>query len=172
MATLKGKPRILVSRRIVAQFPDIQTIIQSSNYKLIPSDWDDKIPSKTLKYNVDLILVNVKEIDTQKYHVCQHLKADETLRFIPIIAVGEEGTTTMVSNYLDNGVDNYISTPFQQEELLAQIRAMLRIRRQYAELQEKKKERLYFKYRANLPYALENFIGKSRAMQKVNWPDT
>jgi DNA-binding NtrC family response regulator len=167
MASLKGKPRILVTRHIVTQFPDIQTIIQSSNYKLIPSDWNDKTPSKTLKYNVDLILVNTEEIDTQNYHICQHLKADETLRYIPIIAVGEEGTTTMVSNYLDNGVDNYIMVPFQQEELLAQIRAMLRIRRQYVELHEKKKERLYLKYRANLPYALENFIGKSRAMQRV-----
>ena len=76
----------------------------------------------------DLIFLDVKMPEMNGYEVCQHLKADERTRNIPIIFISALGDVfDKVRAFQAGGVD-YITKPFQVEEVLARLDTHLTIR--------------------------------------------
>ncbi len=80
------------------------------------------------------ILLDVQMPAMDGFEVCRRLRADETTRSIPIILVtAHNRDTESVVRGLAAGGDDYVTKPVAHQELLARVRAMLRIR----ELQER-----------------------------------
>lgn len=76
----------------------------------------------------DLILLDVKMPEMNGYEVCQHLKSHERTRDIPIIFISALGDVfDKVRAFQVGGVD-YITKPFQVEEVLARLDTHLTIR--------------------------------------------
>ena len=76
----------------------------------------------------DLILLDLLMPKIDGFETCRRLKADETLKNIPVIfmtALTE--TEDKVKGFQAGGVD-YITKPFQQEEVLARIKTHLALR--------------------------------------------
>ncbi|VEP12559.1 Multi-sensor signal transduction histidine kinase [Hyella patelloides LEGE 07179] len=83
----------------------------------------------------DLILLDVKMPEMNGYEVCQHLKADDRTRNIPIIFISALGDVfDKVKAFQAGGVD-YITKPFQVEEVLARLNTHLTIRHLQIKLQ-------------------------------------
>lgn len=77
----------------------------------------------------DLILLDVKMPEMNGYEVCQHLKAEERTKDIPIIFISALGDVfDKVKAFQVGGVD-YITKPFQVEEVLARLDTHLTIRK-------------------------------------------
>jgi signal transduction histidine kinase len=77
----------------------------------------------------DLILLDISMPDMDGYEVCERLKADAALRDIPVIFISARNQTIdKVKAFGVGGVD-YITKPFQFEEVQARIRTHLRLRR-------------------------------------------
>jgi signal transduction histidine kinase len=70
------------------------------------------------------------------YEVCQHLKADEHLREIPIIFISALHDTTDKVRAFDAGAVDYITKPFQFEEVKARVQTHLRTYRMQRELEQ------------------------------------
>ena len=76
----------------------------------------------------DIILLDVMMPDLNGFETCHHLKADETTADIPVIFITAlADTADKVRGFEAGGVD-YITKPFQQEEVLARVRTHLTIR--------------------------------------------
>ena len=74
----------------------------------------------------DLILLDIRMPGMDGYVVCQRLKADEGTREIPVLFISAlSETEDKVQAFAAGGVD-YITKPFQLEEVLARIRGLLR----------------------------------------------
>ncbi|MBD2077125.1 response regulator [Phormidium sp. FACHB-592] len=83
----------------------------------------------------DLILLDVNMPQMSGYEVCHHLKADDRTREIPIIFISAlEAVSDKVKAFQAGGVD-YITKPFQIEEVLARIETHLTLRRLQSQLQ-------------------------------------
>jgi PAS domain S-box-containing protein len=83
----------------------------------------------------DLILLDVKMPEMDGYEVCQHLKADRRTAKIPVIFVSALGDVfDKVKAFKVGGVD-YITKPFQVEEVLARLDTHLTIRKLQLKLQ-------------------------------------
>src|SRR5687767_11494735 len=83
----------------------------------------------------DLILLDINMPEMNGYELCERLKADVTLQAIPVIfisALTEE--LDKVKAFVTGGVD-YITKPFQLEELHARVATHLQIRRLQIELE-------------------------------------
>jgi serine phosphatase RsbU (regulator of sigma subunit) len=83
----------------------------------------------------DLILLDINMPGMNGYEVCEHLKADKSTRDIPIIfisALDEIGDK--VKAFTVGGVD-YVTKPFQVEEVLARVETHLALRRLQEELE-------------------------------------
>ena len=76
----------------------------------------------------DLVLLDVRMPEMSGVDVCRWFKQDERLRSIPIIFIsGLAGTDDKVEAFRVGAVD-YVSKPFQEEEVLARIKTHLRLR--------------------------------------------
>lgn len=76
----------------------------------------------------DLILLDIVMPEMSGYEVCQHLKADEQSRNIPILFISAlDETKDKVNAFTVGGVD-YITKPFQVEEVLARVETHLALR--------------------------------------------
>ena len=83
----------------------------------------------------DLVLLDVNMPEMNGYEVCEQLKADARLADIPVIFVSALGETMdKVRGFSVGGVD-YITKPFQLDEVKARVTTHLELRRQRRELQ-------------------------------------
>ena len=83
----------------------------------------------------DLIVLDVKLPDMSGLEISERIKADERLRYIPVIILSALGGKSDVLSGLDKGADDYLIKPFDNETLLAKVRVMLRVKDLYTELQ-------------------------------------
>lgn len=84
--------------------------------------------AKTEKPEIVLLDILMPEMDG--YEVCSILKQEQTTRHIPILMISALGQNpTERTKGLNAGADAFISKPFSQDELRAQIDVVLRIKR-------------------------------------------
>ena len=76
----------------------------------------------------DLILLVIKMPDMSGYEVCQALKADDRIKGIPVIFISAAyEALDKVKAFTVGGVD-YVTKPFQVEEVLVRVENQLRLR--------------------------------------------
>jgi sigma-B regulation protein RsbU (phosphoserine phosphatase) len=92
-----------------------------------------------------LILLDIKMPEMNGYQVCEDLKSDKLTRDIPIIFISAlDDIQDKVDAFTVGGVD-YITKPFQLEEVLARVEthlALTRMQKQLQDANEKFKEEL------------------------------
>jgi two-component system alkaline phosphatase synthesis response regulator PhoP len=82
---------------------------------------------------VDLLVLDLMLPDIDGYEVCRHLRLDPRFTSLSIIMLTARRDTVEKIAGLKVGADDYLTKPFDAHELLARIRAQLRIKK----LQEK-----------------------------------
>lgn len=84
----------------------------------------------------DLILLDINMPEMNGYEVCRILKSDVILKDIPVIFISAlDETLDKVKAFQSGGID-YITKPFQFEEVNARVETHLRLRRMQAQLED------------------------------------
>jgi signal transduction histidine kinase len=89
---------------------------------------------------VDLILLDVMMPDLSGFEVCKVLKSQEKTQDIPIIFMTALTDTIDKIKGFELGAADYVTKPFQQEEVLARINAHLKISKLQQHLQAKNQQ--------------------------------
>lgn len=84
----------------------------------------------------DLVLCDVMMPDMDGHAFCKRMRDDIALKHTPIILVTARSGPEMLVEGMKSGADDYISKPFNSEELRSRIRSLLRMRRAEAELSQ------------------------------------
>lgn len=82
----------------------------------------------------DLILLDINMPDMDGYAVCQQLQSDERFREIPVIFVSALGETLDKVKAFEVGGVDYVTKPFQIEEVLARVKNHLALKSARAEI--------------------------------------
>jgi sigma-B regulation protein RsbU (phosphoserine phosphatase) len=127
---------ILVVDDTVANLQVLTGMLKDRGYKVRP------VPSGKLALLAarseppDLILLDINMPEMSGYEVCEHLKADAELKGIPVIFISALAEPLdKVKAFAIGGVD-YLTKPFQMEELHARVETHLKLRRLQLELEE------------------------------------
>jgi two-component system, OmpR family, response regulator MtrA len=72
----------------------------------------------------DLVLLDVMLPGTDGVEVCRQIRAESG---VPIVMLTARGDTLDVVNGLESGADDYVVKPFKARELVARVRARLRV---------------------------------------------
>jgi two-component system, NtrC family, sensor kinase len=123
---------------------------------------------ETIKnYPPDLILLDVMMPVIDGFETCRQLKSQQTTCEIPIIFMTALNDTTDKVKGLSLGAVDYITKPFQQEEVLARIGIHLKLRQANLELARQKDilEQRVQERTAELSQVLDNF--KNAQLQLV-----
>jgi DNA-binding NtrC family response regulator len=121
---------------------------------------DDETP-------VDLALLDVVLGDRDGLNICRYIKEDDKLKFIPVIVLTVRSSLRDKINGLDHGADDYLTKPFINEELLAKVRVMLRIKGLHDELKWEKDKNILLTQALETRYSFENIIGKNARMREL-----
>lgn len=87
----------------------------------------------------DLIILDVNLPDISGCEVCHIIKTQESLFHIPVIVVtGLSAQRDLKVKFLEMGADAFLNKPFDESELIAQIRALLRLKKAEDQLRKEK----------------------------------
>ena len=89
------------------------------------------------KEHPDIILLDIMLPKLDGYEVCERLKSRHDTKFIPIIMLTALKELQDKVKALEVGADDFLSKPFENVELLARVRSLLRLKQYHDELQSK-----------------------------------
>ena len=116
---------------------------------------------------VDLILLDILLGDADGREICLKIKEDEKLKFIPVIILTVRSSLKDKIHSLNLGADDYLTKPFINEELLAKVKVMLRIKDLHDELRREKDKNILLAQALEKRYSFGNILGKNTRMQEV-----
>ena len=83
---------------------------------------------KVREHAPDLVLLDIMLPGIDGYQVCEHLKNDESTRFIPIIMLTNLNDMQDKIKGLDMGADDFLVKPFDKLELFSRVRNLIRVK--------------------------------------------
>ena len=73
----------------------------------------------------ELILMDVRMPKMTGYEACRHIKADDTLKNIPVVFLSAKGQETEIQTGLEVGATDYILKPFAPDQLIKRASEIL-----------------------------------------------
>ncbi len=127
---------ILIVDDIPENLDVLSGMLEKNGFKIRPVT-NGKAALKAMRiYPPDIILLDVNMPDMNGYDVCEQLKADDKLKDIPVIFISAlSETIDKVRAFAVGGVD-YITKPFQYEEVLSRIITQLKLYQMQSELKK------------------------------------
>ena len=133
-------PNILVVDDTPANLLLLAEMLKRHGYRVRP------VPSGTLaiqavqKEKPDLILLDINMPGMNGYEVCERFKEDEALKEIPVLFISAlDETIDKIRAFAAGGVD-YITKPFQFEEVEARVHTHLTLRHLQLELESRNRQ--------------------------------
>jgi DNA-binding response OmpR family regulator len=73
----------------------------------------------------ELILMDVRMPKMTGYEACRHMKADDTLKHVPVVFLSAKGQETEIQTGLEVGATDYILKPFAPDQLIKRVSEIL-----------------------------------------------
>ncbi len=124
-------------------------MLQSAGYKVRPALSGALALHSIESFPPDLVLLDIRMPGMNGYDVCSRLKESENLRDIPVIFISALHETEGKQAAFQAGGVDYISKPFQIEEVLARVQAHLgfyRMQRNMERIVAERTENLHKSY--------------------------
>lgn len=120
------RSRVLVADDDAATRALIDMALQEAGYDCVLAADGKSALEQARALRPDLVLLDVSMPLLSGDEVHQELRRDPRTRYIPVLIVTAKRTTGDMAARLRNGADDYISKPFDVDELVARIASALR----------------------------------------------
>ena len=117
--------RILVVEDQADNRQIIRDMLAVTDYEITEVETGEEALAAIAKQRPDLILMDIQLPTMDGYEATRRIKADASLRSIPIVAVTSYALTGEEKKARAAGCDDYVPKPFSPRELLAKIRQHL-----------------------------------------------
>jgi class 3 adenylate cyclase/DNA-binding response OmpR family regulator len=118
----------------------LEGLLKSEGYEFAFAQHGLEALEKIESVNPDLILLDIMMPKLSGFEVCQRLKTDKKWQNVPIILISAlDGREDLVRG-LDAGANDFLRKPFDRIELMARVRSMLRLKAQYDELEDQRRQ--------------------------------
>jgi DNA-binding response OmpR family regulator len=114
---------------IVEDDPDVAEMLtayfRSQDYEVFTVNWGEDGVRSALQVNPDLAILDIRLPDIDGYEVARRLRTDRRTANIPIIFLTEKRDRADKLQGLEIGADDYITKPFDIQELRLRVRNAL-----------------------------------------------
>jgi adenylate cyclase len=121
-------PLILIADDNEANREILGRLLEARGYHLVMAADGEAALASARSELPDLVLLDVMMPKLDGFEVCQRLKADKALPFMPIILVTARADSKDIVRGLEAGGDEYVTKPIDQAALVARVRSALRIK--------------------------------------------
>ncbi|NHZ78878.1 response regulator [Massilia sp. CCM 8695] len=136
-------------------------ILTRAGFKVIEAADGNSALLRAREDKPDLVLLDVKLPDINGFEVCRLIKADPDTRAVLVLQTSASyiGVADKI-RALEGGADNYLFEPIEPEELVANVKALLRLGQVERELRDV--DRRKDEFLATLAHELRNPLGPIR----------
>jgi len=120
-----NKKKILLIEDEPYQVMMIKFRMEANNFDFISACNGEEGLKKAYEEKPDLILLDLFMPVIDGYEVCRRLRQNPKTKNIPVIFFTASAGKDIKEKYVDYGADDYIIKPFESEELVAKIKALL-----------------------------------------------
>jgi DNA-binding NtrC family response regulator len=132
--------KVLIVDDTPANLDLLAQVLESHGCTVLAAPGGDVALRIAAKADADLILLDVMMPDPDGYETCRRLKADDAMRDVPVLFISaKDEAQSLVDGFAAGAVD-YITKPFQPEEVVARVGTHLRVSRLTRALREKNAE--------------------------------
>lgn len=111
-------------------------MLEQEGYEvLVATNGPDSLENAAVVPAPDLILLDIMMPDMDGFEVCRRLKADPNLARIPVIFISALGMTDQKIHAFRAGAVDYVTKPFQAEEVLARVNTHIQLKLHQENLQ-------------------------------------
>lgn len=115
---------------IVDDFDDtrllLRTWLQKKGFRVVEAENGNRAISEAESARPDLIIMDVEMPELDGLAATRRIRELENLKDVPIVAVSAYGADQYRDHALEAGCDEYVSTPFEPEELERLIRTLIK----------------------------------------------
>jgi len=120
-----SKYKILVVDDIPANILLLKVMLEQSKLQVFTAGSSKEAYTQLNKEPVDLILLDILMPEVNGFELAEQLKNNPDYQDIPIIFLTALNATSDIIKGFDLGADDFISKPFNKEELLVRVRYQL-----------------------------------------------
>ena len=124
---MKPKSKILVVDDNLTNINILEEIL-TGDYQLEHAMTGDYALKKALLFRPDVILLDIMMPGMDGYEVCERVRANSTICRAKIIMVSAKALVSERLQGYEVGADDYITKPFDENELLAKVRVYVRLK--------------------------------------------
>lgn len=133
-------PDILIVDDTPENLRVLSGMLRERNYKVRPAPSGRVALQAARSHPPDLILLDINMPEMDGYEVCRELKADQDLQDIPVIFISALSETEDKIKAFRAGGYDYVTKPFEFEEVEARVATQLRLRQLQLQLEDKNSE--------------------------------
>ena len=135
--SLADKEKVLVIDDSSDNLELLSYILTFKGYEVVTSDRGQKALEIARANPPDIILLDIGMPEMDGYEICQRLRSGENTKDIPIIFVSAWNQGNNKTRAFRYGGNDYITKPYQTEEVIARVENQLQIQRLKTELENK-----------------------------------
>lgn len=113
----------------------LESMLASGEYEITSLANGRELLDKLANLSPDLIILDVIMPEMDGFEVCRRIKANNQFQHIPIILVTVMDGKKVLTKGIEAGAVDFLQKPVSKLELQVRVRSMLRIKKQYDELQ-------------------------------------
>jgi DNA-binding NtrC family response regulator len=157
---MDSRARILVVDDHPSNLKAIRSKLGAEGHEILEATNGEEAVEKFEAERPDLVLLDIMMPGMDGYEVCARIKNGTGEGFTPVILVTAKTDTESLVKGFEIGADDYITKPFLPIELVARVRAMLRIRAMYH-------ENRFLREELARSHRFDTIIGESAEMKRV-----
>jgi len=159
---------------IVEDNPDMRTFIRGffdNEFKILEAgDGQDGLKIAVNRIP-DMIISDVMMPKMDGYEFCKKIKSDEKTSHIPVILLTARAAKESRLEGLEIGADDFITKPFDGEELQVRVKNLIEQRKKLSEIYRKDFEVIRKNQKVHIPSMDEKFLQKVKTVVEKNMSD-
>jgi adenylate cyclase len=106
----------------------LDAVFSPRGYRVITASSGEQALELLPSSEADLVLLDIVMPGMDGYEVCRRIRGEASTAFLPVVMITASGEQEK-KRAIEAGADDFVSKPFHQDELLARVRSLVRIKR-------------------------------------------
>jgi class 3 adenylate cyclase len=136
---VSDKPKILAIDDTPENLRLVEALLAPQGYALVTAASGTEALALLDAERPDLLLVDLVMPEMNGFEVTKAVRAHADWRHLPVIMITATGGADLV-RALEAGADDFVSKPFDKNELLARVRSLLRVKSYYDTVERQRQE--------------------------------